>query len=500
MILLSTSTDTYQLTESVINSEARLNELVSVSNSMADAVIHIDGHIIQVRPDWKNSRPPVLFPELEFTPGNLLAVVYALLGNTTRALSFLENDADLHDVIRITIALQQGLEIPDTFFREETAYYYLHNKAVAAHFGSNLAFEKIKPLYLQALAAAPDATSKAFTGKQYTLLLEDTGAWKEAGELINQWLPAVTDEDAYTALLFTSSSIRMQQLISPYPEQWLQQLKEDLWKCLAYFEKNNRHTDIAQTLYEAAQVALISESYSEALGYINRSIGLFAQEEMPELTAQAELRKGHILAVWAKNGNPQFYKTAAQAFQEALKVFSRESTPAIFADIHHQLGIIYAEIPDEIKKKGVWASVAVASFNEALNYYNKVDHPFRFGLICNSMGTAYTQFPAAIHSDNYDKALAWYREALDVYPAALYPEERAGVLLNYLDASWYAGNTDAFNEERFEEMISKAEEVIRIPARAEQKNMARLQLEKLAALKTEIEAVEQPAADTGTKD
>ena len=48
------------------------------------------------------------------------------------------------------------------------------------------------------------------------------------------------------------------------------------------------------------------------------------------------------------------------------------NAPDIFAEIQHQLGRVYAEIPDEVKKKGIWAAVSVSSFTEALNFYNKI--------------------------------------------------------------------------------------------------------------------------------
>ena len=59
------------------------------------------------------------------------------------------------------------------------------------------------------------------------------------------------------------------------------------------------------------------------------------------------------------------------AYQEALKIFNREDTPSVFADIQHHLGVIYSEIPDEIKKKSIWASVSSSAFHEALNFYTK---------------------------------------------------------------------------------------------------------------------------------
>ena len=149
-----------------------------------------------------------------------------------------------------------------------------------------------------------------------------------------------------------------------------------------------------------------------------------------------------------------------EAYHEALQVFKKDEAPEVFADIHHQLGVIYAELPDENKKRSIWAALSATSFNEALQYYNKVDFPFEFGMICNNFANAYAKYPEGGKTDNYEKALNYYDEALSVRPAMNYPTERAVTLLNYLEASWKAGNPDkGFNFERYNDMVAKANEI-----------------------------------------
>ena len=149
-----------------------------------------------------------------------------------------------------------------------------------------------------------------------------------------------------------------------------------------------------------------------------------------------------------------------ESYQEALKVFKKEEAPEVFAEIHHQLGVIYAELPDENKKRSIWAALSVTSFNEALTYYNQVDFPYEFAMICNNYGNAYTKFPAGGRTDNFEKALNYYDEALTVRNAIEYPAERAVTLLNYLEASWKVSNPHkGFNTERYNDMIAKVNEI-----------------------------------------
>ena len=178
------------------------------------------------------------------------------------------------------------------------------------------------------------------------------------------------------------------------------------------------------------------------------------------MIANAQVVRGRLFYDWAQSGNPQFYRNALEAYQQALYIFKKEDSPEVFADIHHQLGVIYAELPDENKKRSIWAALSVTSFNEALDYYNKVDFPYRFGMICNNYANAYTKFPQGGKTDNFEKALNFYEEALSVRHALLYPAERAITLLNYLEASWKAANPGhEFNKERYDDMVAKANEI-----------------------------------------
>jgi tetratricopeptide (TPR) repeat protein len=191
---------------------------------------------------------------------------------------------------------------------------------------------------------------------------------------------------------------------------------------------------------DASQVANFNESFSEALGYISKAADLLRKEDQPELLAQVQMRKGTLLYTWAQQGNIQFYKGAMEALQEAAKVFTREAAPQQFADIQHLLGIIYSEIPDEAKKKGVWAAVSSSSFKEALNFFTKEQYPYEYATICNHYANAYIKYPASRNSDNVAKSLEMFNQALEIRTAERYPMERALTLLNYVEASWYADN------------------------------------------------------------
>lgn len=460
ILTISTTKELFPKVEAIINSEYRLNELIGIQTTGATADIDVDTFITS-NPPWNNQQPPILFPHLTFTGEHLLGIVFARLSNYEKAYYFLENEPDTLELVDLMNRLQHGIELSS--LPESNAYLSLHNRVVAIHYSTQDAdrnFSYLRLIYESAIAAAPDNELRAFTAKHYALLLSDNGFLKEAEDLLAGIGIASLHQPAAVAIKESLSGIWLRQLTVPYDQEKLALMKQYLWECLEYHEQHQHTVEAGMILADAAYIANLADSHSEALGYINRAIAIFEAEQLVELLGDALMKKGSILHRWAQRGNPQFFQQSAKLYQTALNIFTRENAPSLFADIHHQLGSIYSEIPDEVKKKSVWAGVSVASFNEALSFYNKVDYPYQFAVICNSQANAFTKYPDALHSDNFDKALGWYREALDVQTAEQYPVERSLTLLNYLQASWFAGNKEEFDEIRFNDMWDKSQEIL----------------------------------------
>ena len=150
--------------------------------------------------------------------------------------------------------------------------------------------------------------------------------------------------------------------------------------------------------------------------------------------------------------------------------------------------MIYAEIPDEVKKKSIWAGVSSASFQQALDYYTKETHPYEYAMVCNNYANALTQYPEAIHSDNLEKALFYYQEALGIRTATDWPLERAVSLLNFVETSWHLHlpENDS-NLAHFEQMVEKAQEAERLTTDPAIVREAQAQLLKLEALRRALE-------------
>lgn len=488
MITIFVSTELSESVKKLIDQEDRLHELIHYSLEDNDAVTIKVSNIIEVMPDWENLQPPVLYSISQYEDEILLGIIYARLSNYEKAYELLKKHPDILQTVDILNRLQNGVSFQGYDWQFHS-FENLHNKAIALHYGvqnEDIAAIEIAEAYETAIRFCKDQTRKQFTTYHLTQFYLDQNEEENALDIINNILKVSDSPKITIAFKDLLCKIWQKNLVVPYDQAVLKELKSTLWECLEYYELHGRTIEAAMILMDASYIATISESFSEALGYINRAIAIIEKEQLPELLAQAQFSKGNLLQTWAQNGNPQFYRTAVQAYQAALKTFTKEYYPDVFAEIQHQLGKVYAEIPDEVKKKGVWAAVSVSSFNEALNYYNKIDFPYQFAMICNSMGNAYTKYPAALHTDNFDKALAWYREALDIRTASSYPIERVLTLCNYLEASWFVGNKEVFDEDRFNEMMNVANEIIQLSDDENIINSARKDIQRLLQLKAEI--------------
>lgn len=499
MLVVFTTPDLLESVRNILETEPRLTELVAVADLLEQKPDPCGRHLIVRRKsgitqplDWFNEQPPYLLAEeIDFTPEKLLGLVFAKLGNEDKTSTYLHNDPVLRNDLDIVRCLQQGIPVSPqqltSDFSPFEEYRFCHNSAILHHYAATedtFDADKTRYFYREAISSAPNGEYQAFTARQYAIFLIDCHELLQAEHLLQDALKAALSDDAAIELKATLCGVWMKQIVVPYDQALLANLKNTLWEVLQHYQQQQRKLEEGLLLVDAAQVANYSESFAEALGYLNRAIDIFRKEEQPELLAQAQYRKGILLYTWAKQDNPQFFRGALEGFQEALKVFSREETPDVFADIQQYLGVIYAEIPDEVRKKSIWAGISAASFQQALAFYNKTDYPYEYGMVCANYANALTKYPEAIHSDNREKALFYYAEALDVRSAAEWPLERAVTLLNYVETCWDLGLPEnGNNQQLYDEMMAKTEEAEALTQDPAILAAAREQLQRLAQLK-----------------
>jgi hypothetical protein len=501
MLSIFATTEYHEQLNQIIGKEDRLDELVSVFDILknrpvpsANSILIKNGEIA-FPIDWYNVQPPFLLPEeIELNEANLLGIVFSKLNNFEKAFDYLKNqNPSLFKELDFINRLQQGIPVnPDELASQYSPfeeYRLMHNQAILRHYTATPeSFDSDKTIYFyeEAIRCAPNEEYRAFTSRQFALLFIDLQQTQKAVQVLESLNSPDLSKEAKIELDQALCQAWMQQLTVPYDSELLEKLKKTLWEVLQFFEQTNRNAEAGLLLLDAAHIANISESFSESLGYATKAIKIFEEEELEELAGNAHLRKGTLLYTWAQNGNPQFFKPAVESYQKALKVFTKETAPDVFADIQHHLAVIFTDMPSDAKKKGLWAGVAVSSFTEALEFYTKENYPYEYGMICNNYGNGFTKFPKAVLSDNFEKALYYYQEALSVRTAK-YPYERAITLLNFLEASWSVSNeSDDFNEKRFLDMKTKAEEVKTLVNETDMIEEAQKHLDLLKELKEAV--------------
>lgn len=498
MLTIYAATKYHEQLTAIIQSEDRLDELVHLVDYLEEKPVSsalnliVKGDAIFPLLDWSDVMPPYLLTEkLDLQPEYLLALLYSRLNNYERVYHFLATtDPSLNHELDIYNRLQHGLTIDandlPSSLEHFDEYRLMHNHAVIRHYGmEKVDPEQTKYYYLQALETAPGGEHLAYTARQFGMLLMDLGEFQDAIRVLRIGLASVASEAGKTALRYSLCQARMSLVGPAFDTNQLEEIKHDLWLVLEAFEKQDRPMDTAMVLMDAGTICHHEKSWSEGLGYLSRAITLLEEEEQAALiVADAYLRKGSLLFSWAQDGNPQFYRKAAEALQKAAKSFTREKAPMIYADIQQKLGLIYTEIPDEEQKKGIWAAVSSTAFQEALSILNKEEHPREYAMVCNHYGNALIKYPEAKLTDNVEKALYFYQEALKLRPAGSMPLERSITLLNYLEGQWFLGMPeDTFDELRFNDMVDKAKEVIAISPNPELVVEAENHLQKLHQLK-----------------
>lgn len=505
MIYIYTTAQNKDQVLSIIQTQPRMEELVSVKDFMEEKpmnsgnVIIINANGISFPVDWYNVDPPYVLPEFIMTNDDiLLGMIYHKLGNHQAAKNFLTDHGALWSELENMISLKNGSEInPDSLtvetYHDFDDYRLMHNHSIVRHYSmqwTDDVKDKIHYYYNAAMDSAPNDEYLAFSAKHYVGFLMDIRDYALAEKVINDTLQRAISTDAKMEMEYLICQIWMTRLAVPYETNLLESIKTKLWHVLTWYEKTSRMAELALLLEDASHIASISESFAESLGYITRAIKIYNDEELDDLYYNAQYKRGQLLYNWARNGQIQFFIPATESFQQALKYFTKDDYPEIFADIQHLLGVIYSEIPDEVKKKSIWAAVSHSAFLEALSIFNKDTMPYQYAMVCNSLGNALTKYPTAIHSDNFEKALFYYNESLEIRKATYFPFERSLTLLNYLEAAWHADNSsNELNPERFQDMWSKAEEVIYINASAALVEDAHGHQERLSKLK-ELMSVE----------
>lgn len=491
MLAILTTTDHQEDIENAIASVERLDELVSLvphhnGISPQSKVLLVQDDSLIKPLDWHDTEPPYIIPPVNFSTTNLLALVFYSLNNLQKAFEYLTEEDPLYQHFCIATNIRYGNEIDEQHYTIASAskhnlcmiHHYTHSK-------NRFSLEKLKKNYRNTIETATDNELKIFTAKHYINLLIDTQGLLEAETLINSLRGQAISVEAINTLNVQLATVMMHQLKIPFNEENLEIIQDLFQKGIAFYEERNLKINSGLLLIDAAEIANYHQKFIESKNYINKAIAYFKEENIPEFLGEATFRKGVLLYTWSKNGQPHYYKAAINTFQNALKVFKRDIHPKKFAEIHHNMALIYAEIPVSPEEKPMWTAFCAASFKEALTFYTKDQYPYENAMVNHNYATALINFPQAKRHNNLDKAFNLFEKALSIRTAEKYPFERASTLLNQLELYWLLNNENNADEtKKLHAMRTKIKEVKTLVNDTEMLEKTAFYESKLEALKT----------------
>ena len=495
MLTILTTTEHREQVETAIRSIDRLEELVTVvtkAKGVADLkTLVISDAAVLPSFDWYDLEPPYVIPKVDLSHEHLLALIFIKLGNHQKAFEYVDEDSEIFNHLLIASHLQFGYEIsPEMLeFAKRTSP---HNYAVVHYYGNlsqDIRRNEIKQAFQFAIENAENDELRIFSLKHYLNLLLDLEEVDEGIRLIEKHGKLAISEDAKFALNLQLGAFLKEKLELPYDTKELERVLGLQLEAIERLESKGLKTQAGLLLIDAAETANFKEDFIASKELINKSIRYFKEEDIPEFLGEAGLKKAILLYTWSKNGSPQYYKAAINAFQDVLKVFKRDTHPQKFADIHHNLALIYSEIPVGAEEKPMWTAFTASSFKEVLAFYTKEEFPYEYAMACHNYATALMHFPPAKLHDNFEKAADLFREALVVRTADKYPFERALTLLNKLELEWLSHNEGSAKElEQYEAMKTQAEEIKTLVSDPDFVDKADEHLKELEKLRTLIKA------------
>ena len=115
-------------------------------------------------------------------------------------------------------------------------------------------------------------------------------------------------------------------------------------------------------------------------------------------------------------------KRAIEAYEEALKVYTRDRFPMDYGMTQNNLSTAYSTL-GEVEAKAENSKRAIEACEEALKVYTRDRFPMDYGMTQNNLGTAYrTLAEVKEKTENCKRAIEAYDKALEIYSESEYPE------------------------------------------------------------------------------
>lgn len=218
---------------------------------------------------------------------------------------------------------------------------------------------------------------------------------------------------------------------------------QDLFDALFLYDRAidiTKEHPLARARAEAGRAAALRRLPGNGVEELRQSRDTFAkalevlrQQGGEEETAEAEMGYGLVLHSLAAAGEANLVE-AVQAYQRALRTFTREKFAREFAILHNNLATAYLALKLAPEREVMREALAVQSFREALSVVTLEQDPNEYAMLQNNLGNALQAMRSSHPFENLARAVEAYDEALKVRNERDTPVEFANTLANKANA------------------------------------------------------------------
>ncbi len=195
----------------------------------------------------------------------------------------------------------------------------------------------------------------------------------------------------------------------------------------------------AQLLGDLAEMQVLDGDPDAAIQALREALALIGLQRLPDVRAHLVLRLGMLYQECAE-GRRAMLLEASKCYQDALRFYTRETAPELYALAQNNLALVYLAMPlteasDQLRK-----GIAVQALREALTVYTRETHPNMWSRAQLNLANALQYLPSANLHDHLVEAVGLYDELLATRDPHHDPAGYARILANQGNALAHLGN------------------------------------------------------------
>ncbi len=170
-----------------------------------------------------------------------------------------------------------------------------------------------------------------------------------------------------------------------------------------------------------------------ACHYYAQALRVFTATAHPAEWASIQAALGDVYGQREFGGRPRSLQDAQRCYRAALETRTPERNPAGWATLQNNLGNVCAEQAEDEADPAVQRQLlrqAITYYAAALTERPRTRFPARWAETVNNLGVAYSQGPTGDASADFERAVNYLRQALEVHTPQRYPRACRRAALN----------------------------------------------------------------------